>query len=48
MVDVFVPIAMHRGVTQNDYSWHRTLAVLKPGAAPESLRAKLQAILRAF
>ncbi len=48
VVDVFVPIAMHFGVTQDDYSWHRTLAVLKPGAVPEPLQAKLQAILRAF
>jgi putative ABC transport system permease protein len=48
MVDLFVPIAMHYAVTQDDYSWHRTLAVLKPGAVPEPLRAKLEAVLRAF
>jgi predicted permease len=48
VVDVFVPIAMHRGVTQDDWQWHRTLAVLKPGTVPEPLRAKLQAVLRAF
>jgi putative ABC transport system permease protein len=48
MVDIFVPITMHYGVTQDDYSWARTLAVLKPDAAPEPVRAKLQAILRAF
>jgi putative ABC transport system permease protein len=48
MVDVFVPIAMHYGVTQDDYSWARTLAVLKPDVFPEPLRAKLQAILRTF
>jgi len=48
MVDVFVPIAMHRGVTHDDWQWHRTLAVLKPGADPEPPRAKLQAVVRAF
>ena len=47
-VDVFVPIAMHYAVTQDDYSWHRTLAVLKPDAIPEPLRAKLQAVVLAF
>jgi putative ABC transport system permease protein len=48
MVDVFVPITMYWGVTKDDSQWHRTLAVLKPGAVPEPLRAKLQAVLRAF
>jgi putative ABC transport system permease protein len=48
MVDVFVPIAMHPAVTQDDYQWHRTLAVLKPGVDPEPPRAKLQAVVRAF
>jgi putative ABC transport system permease protein len=48
MVDVFVPIAMHRGVTEEGWQWHRTLAVLKPGAVPEPVRAKLQVVLGAF
>jgi putative ABC transport system permease protein len=48
MVDVFVPIAMHPAVAQDDWQWHRTLAVLKPGVDPERPRARLQAILRAF
>ena len=48
MVDVFVPIVMHPGATHDDWTWHRTLAVLKPGLAVEPLRAKLQAISRAF
>jgi predicted permease len=48
LVDVFVPITMHPGATVNDWQWHRTLAVLKPGAVPEPLRAKLQAVVRAF
>jgi predicted permease len=47
MVDVFVPTTMHPGATRDDWQWHRTLAVLKPGAVPEPLRAKLQAVLRA-
>jgi len=48
MVDIFVPVMMHPGVTANDWSWHRTLAILKPGAAVEPLRAKLEVISRAF
>ena len=48
MVDIFVPVMMHPGVTANDWSWHRTLVVLKPGVAVEPLRAKLEVITRAF
>jgi putative ABC transport system permease protein len=48
MVDIFVPVMMHPGVSANDWTWHRTLAVLRPGAAVESLRAKLEAVSRAF
>jgi len=48
MVDIFVPVMMHPGVTANDWSWHRTLVILKPGAAVEPLRAKLEVIARVF
>jgi predicted permease len=48
MVDVFVPIVMHPGATHDDWTWHRTLALLEPGASVEPLRAKLRAISRAF
>ena len=48
MVDIFVPVMMHPGVSANDWSWHRTLATVKPGAAVEPLRAKLETVTRAF
>jgi putative ABC transport system permease protein len=47
-VDVFVPTMMHEGVTHSDWSWFRALAILKPGVPAEPLRAKLDAVLRAF
>ena len=48
MVDIFVSVMMHPGVSANDWSWHRTLAILKPGVAAEPLRAQLEAVSRAF
>jgi predicted permease len=54
IVDIFVPIMMHPGVTRKDWTWHRTLFMPKPGAlendraALESIRQKLQATSRAF
>jgi predicted permease len=48
MVDIFVPTMMHPGATRKDWTWHRTLAVVKPGAAFEPLRQKLEATSRAF
>jgi predicted permease len=48
MVDVFVPATMHPGATASDWSWHRTLAILKPAAPVEPIRAKLEAVSRAF
>jgi len=48
MVDIFVPIMMHPSVTQDDFQWHQTLAMMKPGAAVEPVRAKLQTVSRAF
>jgi predicted permease len=48
MVDIFVPTMMHPGVTHKDWTWHRTLAMLKPGTAFELMRQKLEATSRAF
>jgi putative ABC transport system permease protein len=46
--DVFVPAMMHPGAVHDDWTWHRTLAQLKPGVAIEPLRAKLDATSHAF
>jgi predicted permease len=48
MVDIFVPTMMHSGVTRKDWTWHRTLAVVKPDAAFEPMRQKLEATSRTF
>ena len=44
VTEIFFPTMMHHWVTRSDASWHRTLAVIKPGADLEPLRAKLSAI----
>jgi len=48
MTDIFVPSTMDPYVTRSDASVARALALLKPGAAIEPLRQKLQASSRAF
>ncbi len=48
MVDIFVPTMMNPAVTRKDSTWHRSLAVVKPGAALEPIRQKLEATSRAF
>src|SRR5580700_5363789 len=48
MVDIFVPAMMNQRVTRKDSTWHRTLAMVKPGAAMEAIRQKLEATSRAF
>jgi len=48
IVDIFVPTIMHPAVTRKDSTWHRTLAMVKPGAVLEPLRQKLDATSRAF
>ena len=48
VVDIFVPTMMHPAAVRDDWTWHRTLAVLKPGVAVEPVRAKLHATSRAF
>jgi predicted permease len=47
-IDVFVPTMMNPYVTRSDASWFRPFAVVRPGAAMEPLRARLDAIQRAF
>src|SRR6185437_12130141 len=46
--DIFLPTMMHAGVTHDDWSWIRTFVRLKPGAAPEPVRDKLQAVFNAI
>src|SRR6267142_2509419 len=48
MVDIFVPTMMNPAAVRNDATWHLTLAIVKPGAALEPLRLKLDATSRAF
>ena len=48
VTDVFVPAMMHPGAVHDDWTWHRTLARLKPGVAVEPVRARLDATSRAF
>jgi putative ABC transport system permease protein len=48
VIDIFIPTVMHPGVLRADWSWMRTLARVKPGVPIEPLRAKLNAISRAF
>ena len=48
MTDIFVPTMMHPGVVRDDWTWHRTLVLLKPGVNIEPVRAKLHATSRAF
>jgi predicted permease len=48
MVDIFVPTMMNPAVTRKDSTWHRTLAMVKPDAALEPIRQKLDATSRAF
>jgi len=48
MVDIFVPTMMNPAVTRKDSTWHRSLAVVKPGAVLEPIAQKLEATSRAF
>jgi len=48
MIDIFLPTMMNRFVNRSDSTWHRTLAMLKPGVAVEPIREKLDAISLAF
>src|SRR5258708_36435620 len=46
MTDIFLPTMMHAGVTHDDWSWFRTFVRLKPGAMPQPVRDKLQAVFQ--
>ena len=48
VTDIFVPTMMHAGAVRDDWTWHRTLARLKPGVAVEPVRARLHVTSRAF
>jgi predicted permease len=48
VTDIFVPTMMHPAVGRSDSTWHETLARLKPGVAVEPVRARLDAVARAF
>jgi hypothetical protein len=47
-IDIFVPNMMQPAVDRYDSSWFRPYAIMRPGAALEPVRAKLQVILSAF
>jgi putative ABC transport system permease protein len=48
MVDIFLPTMMYPGVTRRDSTWHRTLAMVKPGTELDPMAQKLAAVSRAF
>jgi predicted permease len=48
VTDIFVPIMMNPAVGRSDSTWHGTLARLKPDIAVERVRARLDAVSRAF
>lgn len=48
VTDILIPTMMHPGAVRSDWTWHRTLARLKPGVAIEPVRARLHATSRAF
>jgi putative ABC transport system permease protein len=48
MIDIFLPAMMNRYATSSDSTWHRTLAMLKPGVAVQPIRQRLNAISLAF
>jgi predicted permease len=48
VTDIFLPTMMHPGAVRDDWTWHRTIALLNPGAAVEPVRAKLNATSHAW
>src|SRR5216684_3531982 len=46
VTDIFVLTMMHPGAVRDDWTWHRTLARLRPSVAVESVRQKLHATSR--
>jgi predicted permease len=47
VTDIFIPMAMHAGVTHPTWSWFRVLVRLKDGVAPEPVLERLRATYRA-
>lgn len=48
VTDIFVPTMMHPGVAHADWSWFRTLVLLKPGVSPDPVCDRLRAPFQAF
>jgi putative ABC transport system permease protein len=48
VTDMFVPIMMNPAVDRTDSTWHETFAHFRPGVAVEPVRARLDAVSRAF
>src|SRR5580700_3126727 len=48
VIDIFIPTMMHPAVQRPDWTWMWTLARMKPDVVLEPVRAKLDAISRAF
>jgi len=48
VTDIFLPMAMHAGVTHADWSWFRVLVHLHAGVAPNPVYDKLRATYRAY
>jgi putative ABC transport system permease protein len=48
IIDIFIPVMMHRSVTRPDSTPFRTLIVLNPEVAVEPFREKLAAVSHAF
>ena len=48
VIDIFLPTMMHPGVLRGDWTWMRVMGRVKPGVETEPLRARLDAISRAF
>jgi predicted permease len=48
VIDIFIPTMMHPAVERSDWTWMRTLARVHPGVSLEPLRARLDAVARAF
>lgn len=48
VADIFVPMMMNPKVTRDHATWHRSFAMIPPGAPMETIRAKLDAASRAF
>jgi predicted permease len=48
ITDIFLPTMMHPAAVHDDWTWHRTFALLNPGIPLEPLRARLNATSHAW